>query len=69
MTTKLHLAMTAYGHIVEGFLTGRNVSDVTVADQLTTDVYGCYIPEDKGYDSDYNRVLLRSQNNISVIPG
>ena len=69
MTTKLHLAMTADGHIVEGFLTGGNVSDVTVADQLTTDVYGCHILEDKGYDSDRHRVFLRSQNNISVIPG
>ena len=69
MTTKLHLAMKADGHIVEGFLTGGNVSDVTVADQLTKDVYGCYVPEDKGYDSDRHRVFLRSQNNIAVIPG
>ena len=69
MTAKLHLAMTADGHIVEVFLTGGNVSDVTVADQLTSDVYGCYIPEDKGYDSDRHRVFLRSQNNIAVIPG
>ena len=61
--------MTADGHIVEGFLAGGNLSDVTAADQLMTDVYGCYIPEDKGYDSDRHRVLLRSQNNIAVIPG
>ena len=69
MTTKLHLAITADGHIVEGFLTGGNVSDITVADQLTADVYGCYIPEDKGYNSDPHRLLLKSQNNIAVIPG
>lgn len=69
MTTKLHLAMTADGHIVEGFLTGGNISDITVADQLMADVYDCYIPEDKGYDSDSHREFLRSQNNITVIPG
>ena len=69
MTTKFHLAMTADGHIVEGFLTGGNVSDITVADALYSDVYGCHVVEDKGYDSDEHRNFLRSQNNIPVIPG
>ena len=69
MTTKFHLAMTADGHLVEGFLTGGNVNDISVADQLTEDVYGCYIPEDKGYDSDKHRIALESQNNKPVIPG
>lgn len=69
MTTKLHLAITADGHIVEGFLTGGNVSDITVANQLTADVYDCYVAEDKGYDSDPHRTFLKSQNNIPVIPG
>ena len=69
MTTKFHLAMTADGHLVEGFLTGGNVNDISVADQLIEDVCGCYIPEDKGYDSDKHRMVLESQNNIPVIPG
>ena len=69
MTTKFHLAMTADGHLVEGFLTGGNVNDISVANQLIADVYGCYIPEDKGYDSDFHREVLKSQNNIPVIPG
>ena len=69
MTTKLHLAITAEGHIVEGFLTGGNVSDITVANMLFQDVYGCYIAEDRGYDCDAHRDFLRSQNNIPVIPG
>ena len=69
MTTKFHLAMTADGHLIEGFLTGGNVNDISVADQLTEDVYGCYILEDKGYDSDKHRVALQSRNNIPVIPG
>lgn len=69
MTTKLHLAITDKGDVVEGFLTAGNVSDITVADSLFEDVYGCYILEDMGYDSDPHRDFLRSQNNIPVIPG
>ena len=61
--------MTADGHLVEGFLTGGNVNDISVADQLTEDVYGCHVPEDKGYDSDEHRIMLVSQGNIAVIPG
>lgn len=69
MTTKFHLAMTADGHIVEGFLSAGNVSDIAVADALYGDVYGCFVVEDKGYDSDAHRVFLRAQNNVPVIPG
>ena len=69
MTTKFHLAMTADGHIVEGFLTAGNVSDISVAGALYEDVFGCYVLADKGYDSDQHRLFLRSQNNIPVIPG
>lgn len=32
-------------------------------------MYGCYVIEDKGYDSDKHRRFLISQNNIPVIPG
>lgn len=63
------MAITADGHIVEGLLTGGNIHDVTVADSLFSDVYGCYILEDRGYDSDAHRTFLRSQNNVPVIPG
>jgi transposase len=69
VTTKLHLAITADGHLVEGFLTGGNISDVTVAEQLFAGVFECYVVEDMGYDSDAHRDFLRSQNNIPVIPG
>jgi len=61
--------MTADGHVVEGFLSGGNVADISVADQLFSDIYGCFILEDKGYDSDAHRQFLRSQNNVPVIPG
>ena len=61
--------MTADGHIVEGFLTGGHVHDITVAEQLFTDVYGCYVMCDRGYDADSFRAFLRSQNCEPVIPG
>ena len=69
VSTKLHLAITAEGHVVEGLLTGGNVADITVADELTADVVACYIVEDRGYDSNEHRKTLVSNNNIPVIPG
>jgi len=45
------------------------VSDITVAEALYGDVFGCFVVEDKGYDSDAHRVFLLSQNNVPVIPG
>ena len=69
MGTKLHLAITNDEHVVEGQLTGANISDITVADDLTSEVYGCYVLEDRGYDSDAHRDVLRGNNNVPVIPG
>ena len=69
MTTKLHLAITPEGKVVEGMLTGGNIADISVADHMMEDVSGCYVIEDKGYDSDKNRANLVSNNNIPVIPG
>lgn len=69
MTTKLHLLITAEGHVVEGFLTAGNVSDITVAESLTADVFCCHVVLDMGYDSDPFRNVLRSQNNVPVMPG
>jgi len=63
------MAITNEGHVVELLLTGGNIHDVTVADNLLEDVYGCFVLADKGYDSDAHRTFLRSQNNIPVIPG
>ena len=61
--------MTAEYHFVEGLLTGGNVHDVKVADDLFEDVVGCYVVEDAGYDSDPHRRELMANNNIPVIPG
>lgn len=69
MTTKLHLVITPQGHVIEGMLTGGNIADISVADFMMENVSGCYVIEDKGYDSDKHRANLESNNNIPVIPG
>ncbi|MCB9964480.1 MAG: transposase [Rhodospirillales bacterium] len=69
MTTKLHLVQTLEGHIVDGFITGGNVHDVSVAEEAFENVFGCFVLADMGYDSDAFRNFLRSQNNDPVIPG
>jgi len=63
------LALTDDGHLVEGFLTAGNVSDITVAGELTKNVFDCNVLEDMGYDSDEHRDNLKSNNNTPVIPG
>lgn len=69
MTTKLHLVITAEGHVIEGFLSAGNTADITVAESLFADVFECHVVLDMGYDSDPFRDVLRSQNNTPVIPG
>jgi len=69
VTCKLHLAITPAYDIVEGQLTGGNIADITMADTITADVFGCYVVEDMGYDSDDHRAMLRARNNVPVIPG
>ena len=65
----MHLLISAEGHVIEGFLTAGNVSDITVAKSLIADVFCCHVVLDMGYDSDPFRNVLRSQNNTPVIPG
>ena len=65
----MHLAITPDFRIVEGYLSGGNIADISCADDLTACVSGCYIIEDKGYDSNKHRIYLLSNNNIPVIPG
>ena len=53
---------------MEGLLTGGNIPDIVVAHELTEGVVGCYVVEDKGYDSNKNRQDLMANNNVPVIP-
>jgi len=50
-------------------LTAGNTADISVANDLMSDVVGFYVVEDRGYDSDAHRNFLCSQNNVPVIPG
>ena len=50
-------------------MSAGNENDITKAEELTKEIYDCYVIEDKGYDSDVNRKMLESRNNIPVIPG
>ena len=50
--------------MIEGFLTGGNKADISFADELSANVFGCYILGDKGYDSNRHRENLISNNNI-----
>ena len=36
---------------------------------MTEGVVGCYVLQDRGYDSNKNRLSIEAQNNIPVIPG
>ena len=63
------MAISSDFHIIEGFLTGGNRADISVANELTADVFGCFVVEDKGYDSDEHRKNLELRGNIPVIPG
>ena len=61
--------MSAQGHVIEAMLSAGNVSDITLAPDLTEDIVGVYVAADAGYDSDPYREILRGNNNIPVIPG
>lgn len=61
--------MTTQFHLIEGILTGGNVSDYTPASDIISDIYECFIVADKGYDSDKFRADIAANNNTAVIPG
>ena len=65
----MHLAITPDFRIIEGYLSGDNRADISCADDLTAQVSGCFVIEDKGYDSNKHRTYLISNNNTPVIPG
>lgn len=56
-------------NIIEGFLSGGNRSNISFANDLTAEFFGCWVVEDKAYDSNQHRAILGSNNNIPVIPG
>jgi transposase len=65
---QFHLATSTNGLVVEGFLTGGNINDMDAAPGLVEDVVGCFVPADRGYDSDKFRRIVEGNNTIPVLP-
>ena len=68
-TTKIHMAVDAYGLPIEFELTGGEVHDCKVAPDFVEKLPASdYIIADKGYDSEELRDIIRSKLSIPVIP-
>jgi len=68
-TSKIHLAVDSYGLPIEFIVTGGDVHDSRVANELVERLpHGEYVVADKGYDSEAIRNKIRERNSIPVIP-
>jgi transposase len=68
-TTKIHMAVDAFGLPIEFELTGGEVHDCKMAPQLIKKLSKAdYVIADKGYDSEALRELIREKSSIPMIP-
>jgi transposase len=68
-TTKIHMAVDAYGLPIEFDLTGGEVHDSQAAPELIARLPPAdYTIADKGYDSEEIRVLIREKGSLPLIP-
>jgi transposase len=68
-TTKIHLAVDAYGLPMEFIITGGEVHDCTAAPELITRLESAEtVIADKGYDSERLREQIEKQDSRVVIP-
>jgi len=68
-TSKIHLAVDSYGLPIEFIITGGDVHDSKVANELIELLpQGDFIVADKGYDSEAIRNKIRERNSSPVIP-
>lgn len=68
-TTKIHMAVDAYGFPIEFDLTGGEVHDCKAAPELIEKLPAAdYTIADKGYDSKQVRELIRKKASTPVIP-
>ena len=68
-TTKIHLATDANGLPIDFKITGGQVHDSQVAEQLIETVEEAdYLIADKGYDAVTIRILIKNKNMIPIIP-
>jgi transposase len=68
-TTKIHMVADAHGNPIDFEITGGEVHDVKVADQIIRKLDKAeYFIADKGYDSEAVRQQARDKNIIPIIP-
>lgn len=68
-TTKIHLATDANGLPIDFKITGGEVHDSQVAEQLIGEIDPAnYLIADKGYDSEKIRTLAKKQNIVPIFP-
>ncbi len=71
LTTKIHVAADSHGNPIDFEITGGQVHDVKVIDELLAKVAGLegeHLIADKGYDSDAVREKVRETGLNPVIP-
>lgn len=68
-TTKIHMAVDAYGLPIDFMITGGEVHDCKVAPALINILpVSDYLIADKGYDSEELRELILNKSSIPIIP-
>ena len=68
-TTKIHMAVDAYGLPIQFEITGGEVHDCKVATEFFAKLPEAdYMIADKGYDSEDLRELIRKKSSIPMIP-
>ncbi|KGJ88405.1 transposase IS4 family protein [Colwellia psychrerythraea] len=68
-TSKIHLAVDSYGLPIEFIITGGDVHDSKVANELIELLpQSDFVIADKGYDSEAIRNKVRERNSSPVIP-
>lgn len=68
-TTKIHMAVDAFGLPIEFRISGGQVNDITVAPELIEALPRVeYVVADKGYDSEALRDQVREKSSTPIIP-
>jgi len=68
LTTKIHVAVDAIGHLIQGRLTEGQVHDVTQATQLLGTMPAKCVVADKAYDATELRQHIAAMGATVVIP-
>lgn len=68
LTSKIHAVVDALGNPLKIILTAGQVSDITQAQSLTSDIGSCRWIADKGYDCDYFVNTLYEKHCTPIIP-